>query len=297
MRRGPLYMIAAGLVFTVMLALVKSARAELSAFDVVFWRGLTAASLAYWLARGVSQRLPERRYALLALRTVLGFAAMSCSFTAAKGIGIADLSLIAKMQPLIIALLAPLVLGSGERSGLRVWLLMLVGMCGCVVLLAPDLAVGSVYGLLALAGASFAALAKLCVRALAPVTAARTLVFYFQAGAMALALVAIAVLEHRLPVLPAPGLWPVLAGIGVTATLGQLLMTRAYAHDRAPVVAAATYTVPLWGLIADLVVFSLVPDWSVIAGGIIIMTAGLLLVFAPGPTPALPDPDPALADP
>ena len=52
LRRGPLLMILAGLCFTLMLACVKVLRAELSALEVVFWRGAAAAPLAGLAAWG-----------------------------------------------------------------------------------------------------------------------------------------------------------------------------------------------------------------------------------------------------
>jgi drug/metabolite transporter (DMT)-like permease len=272
-------MTAAGLVFTVMFALVKATRDQLGAFDVVFWRGLTASVVAYALARHGAGSIAVQHRALLVVRTVLGFAAMSCSFAAAKGLGVGDLLLIAKMQPLLIAMLAPVLLGEGERAGPWIWLMLAAGLAGGVMLVAPDLAMGSIYGLLALLGAVFAAGAKLGVRAIVREDDARVVVFYFQAGAMVLAAAALLVTEGRLPALPPTELWPHIVGIGVTAAVGQVLMTQAYSHDNAAVVAAATYTAPIWGVLTDIVVFAAVPNWNVLAGGLLILGAGLVLVF------------------
>ncbi|HWN68316.1 MAG TPA: DMT family transporter, partial [Haliangium sp.] len=208
MRRGPLYMTVAGLVFTVMFALVKATRDQLGAFDVVFWRGLAAGVVTYALARHGAGSVRVQHRALLVVRTVLGFAAMSCSFAAAKGLGVGDLLLIAKMQPLLIAILAPVLLGEGERASAWVWLTLAAGLAGGVMLVAPDLALGSIYGVLALLGAVFAAGAKLGVRAIVREDDARVVVFYFQVGAMLLAAGAVLVTEGRLPALPPADLWP-----------------------------------------------------------------------------------------
>jgi drug/metabolite transporter (DMT)-like permease len=272
-------MTAAGLVFAVMLALVKATRDQLGAFDLVFWRGLTAGIVAYALARHGAGSIGVQHWALLVVRTALGFAAMSCTFAAARGLGVGDLLLIGKLQPLLIAILAPVLLGEGERAGPWVWLMLAAGLAGGVMLVAPDLALGSIYGILALLGAVFAAGSKLGVRAIVREDDARVVVFYFQAGAMVLAIGALLVTEGRLPALPPADLWPHIAGIGVTAAVGQVLMTQAYYHDNAAVVAAATYTAPIWGVLADIAVFATAPDWHVIAGGLLILGAGLLLVF------------------
>jgi drug/metabolite transporter (DMT)-like permease len=272
-------MTAAGLVFTAMLALVKATRDQLGAFDLVFWRSVTASVVAYALARHGAGSIRVQHWALLTMRTVLGFAAMSCTFAAAKGLGVGDLALIGKMQPLLIAILAPLLLGEGERASVWVWLMLAAGLAGGVMLIAPDLALGSTYALLALLGAVFAAAAKLGVRAIVREDDARVMVFYFQAGAMVLAVGALLVTEGRMPVLPPTDLWPHIAGIGVTAAVGQVLMTQAYFQDNATVVAAATYTEPIWGVLVDIAVFATVPDWNMLIGGLLILGAGLVLVF------------------
>lgn len=272
-------MTASGLVFTVMFALVKAMREELGAFDLVFWRGLFAGMLAYVLARHGTGGIRVQYRGLLVIRTVLGFAAMSCSFAAAKGLGVGDILLIGKMQPLLIAILAPLLLGDDERAGPWIWLMLVVGLAGGLLLVAPDLALGSMYGVLALAGAMLAAGAKIGVRAIMREDDARVVVFYFQIGAAVLAMAAVAVTEGRLPVWPEAHLWPYLLGIGVTAAVGQLLMTQAYVFDRAPVIAAATYTAPIWGIIADITIFGLVPDTLAIVGGLLILGSGMVLIF------------------
>ena len=55
-------------------------------------------------------------------------------------------------------------------------------------------------------------------------------------------------------------------------------MTRAYQVDRAARVAAATYAGPLFGVLADIVVFATVPGWDMAIGGALILVSGGLLV-------------------
>lgn len=281
-------MVAAGLVFTVMLALVKLARRELDALDVVFWRGLVAAAVGWVWVRGCGLSLRIDAWGLTALRAVLGFASMAFLFAAAKGLGVADLLLVRKLTPMLIGLLAPLLLGAGERSGARGWISLVGGLIGCALLLAPDLALGSRYALMAVAGASVAALAQVCLRALTRYEDPRVVVFYFQSGAMLLAGVGIVLSAGRLPELPSLQAWPALIGIGVSGTVAQVLMTMAYARDRASRVAVATYVTPLWGVLVDIAVFALLPGWNVLAGGALILAAGAISVFGGERTPSAP---------
>ena len=271
--RGPILMVFASLAFTLMVACVKVARVELSALEVAAWRGLSAVPLACWWARKTSWKVTAKR--LLATRIVVGFAAMTCFFTAAHGLAVADMSLIGRLQPLLIALLAPLFLGSAETSDRRLWALMALGFVGCAVLLGPGLAVGNLYGLWALAAIGFSTLAHITLRALGPHDDPKIVVFFFQLGVTILALTVTVFQNGNLPPIPGSHLWLPLFGVGVLATTGQLWMTQAYALASAARVSAASHTSPVWAILLDIVLFSLWPTPEMILGGVIVMVAVL----------------------
>lgn len=276
MRRAPWLMFAACALFTVMMVLVKQARAEMSTVDVMVWRSASSVPLAFLLALGPG--LAVRNVRAMAWRVVLGALAMGSYYTAVKGLSLADLTLLTKLQPLEVAVLAPLVLGAAEAASLATWVAIGLGLTGTAVLLGPQLAVGSTWGLWALASATFSAGAHVSLRALGNSEDPRTVVLWFQAGATLLAIPVALLLDGALPGLPPSHLWPHMIGIGVTATLGQVLMTRAYAVDRAPVVAAAAYVEPLFMFVADAVVFHVAPSLSAVVGGGLILGSGLLLI-------------------
>jgi drug/metabolite transporter (DMT)-like permease len=271
-------MVAAGFFFTVMVGLVKVVRVDMSAFDVILWRGAVAAVLAWFVARPAGYVIVRRR--LLLLRIVLGFSAMTCFFTAAKGLPLTDLTLISKLQPIVIALLAPILLREGSAPA--VWGLMLLGLAGGVLVVSPELAGDAErelrWGLWAVAASVFSALAHMCVRALGHTEDPRILVFWFQVAVVPLAVAALFVTQGG-PTLPAPSHWLPLAGIGAFATAGQLCMTLAYKAERAALVGAASYTSPVWGLLGDVLFFAALPGLAVLGGGVLIVAAGLGLVF------------------
>ena len=277
---GVLYMLAAGVVFTGMFALVKLVRVELSPLEILVWRGIVSVPLSLAFAYRVGLRL--RRRGLFVARVGFGFVSLVGFFYAAKGLLVADLSLLSKLHPLVIALLAPVFFGRAERAGPVVWLLLLMGLIGCVFILAPELAVGSLYGVVALGAAVSAALGHLCVRGLMRDNDARVVVFYFHVAIVVLAAVSIGLTSGRLP-MPEPALWPYLLAIGACASIGQVLLTQAFAEDRAPVVAAAQYVAPLWAVVIDLAIFAALPNWHVWTGGALIVGAGLMLLFLRDP--------------
>ena len=185
-RWGPVLMLLAALAFTTMVACVKVARAELSTFEVVWWRGVVSVPLcALWLGRG-PWRLQARR--LFAVRVLFGFTAMAGYYAAAGGLAVANLTLIGRLQPIVVAVIAPLLLGSAEQVDRRTWLLTALGVLGCSVLLAPELDSGNPAGLLALLAVVASAIAHTTLRRLGTTDHPRTIVFWFQLCVTALAL-------------------------------------------------------------------------------------------------------------
>jgi drug/metabolite transporter (DMT)-like permease len=280
-RRGPLLMGLAALCFTVMLALVKLCRGELGAYEIVLWRGLSAVPLAALGLRGRGLGVANRP--VLLLRCLFGFVGMGLYFSATAGLSVADLSLLSRLQPMVIALAAPLVLGRDEAPPRGIAGVMALGLVGCALIIGPDLRVGALAGLVALGGMLSSAAAHLTLRKLGPSDHPAVVVFWFQLSSSVLALPAAAVAAGGAwPALPSPGLWPAVLGVGAMATLGQALMTRAYRAERAAAVAAADYSAPVWALLLDLALFGLWPEPLALAGGALVVGAGLWLVTRRG---------------
>jgi drug/metabolite transporter (DMT)-like permease len=273
--RGVLLMIGATLAFTAMVGFVRVARQDLSTIEVMAWRGAVALPLAAGLAWRPGFQLINQR--VFALRAALGFFAMYSFYTAAKGLSLADMTLITRTQPILLALLAPVVLGRSERPPRRIWVLLVLGVVGTAVLIAPDLQVGSTWALWAILATVFSAGAHLAVRKLGQTDHPAAIVFWFQAVVVVIGFGAL--WAGGGVSVPAPALWPWLVGAGVAATAGQILMTSAYRAEKAAVVGAASYTGPVWGVAGDAVFFATLPGLTELIGGGIIVAAGLWLVL------------------
>jgi drug/metabolite transporter (DMT)-like permease len=102
-------------------------------------------------------------------------------------------------------------------------------------------------------------------------------VFWFHACMTVFAFCAVFAVHGELRV-PEVRLVPAVLGIGVAATAGQLLITKAYSVGKAPVVAAASYAGVLWSLVADLVVFRALPGVAAVIGGLLVLISSLALV-------------------
>jgi drug/metabolite transporter (DMT)-like permease len=280
MRRGPLYMTLAALIFTIMVVAVKIARESMGAVEVTAWRSLVAVPLVYVIGRRQLQTV--ERKGLLLVRCVLGFCAVYCFVTAARDLSVADLSLLHKLQPIWVAILAPWFLGSSERAGSGVWIALGVGLVGCALILSPNLdgvAPDLVEpGLWAVAGALFSALAHINLRALGRTEDSRAVVFWFQLSLLPLSVLVFFAEGGSYHGMPSLNLLPALVTVGVTAVVGQLLLTQAYKLDRAAPTAAASYTGPLWAYLLDYLLFDRMPTGSGLLGGALVVGAGIYLV-------------------
>lgn len=274
--RGPWLMIAASGSFTVMIALVKLARDwGHTTAELMGWRSLLGIPVLLLVSRSWRVQRPD----LLLLRCGFGFCAMFCYYSATAGLGIGELSILTKLQPLLVALLAPLVLGDGERPSGSTWLALTLGLLGTAAIAWPSTGDTEVrmFGVLAGLGAAvFSTLAHTTLRALRE-ESAEAIVFWFQ---LAIGSGACMVMfgQGEQVVVPTSTHLLALGGIGASAMLGQLLMTRAYAADGAARVAAAGFVAPLLGFGADVVLFAAWPTLTSLVGMGLILAAGWVLL-------------------
>lgn len=269
-------MILAGLCFALMIACVKVLRPELSTLEIIFYRGLIAAPISALFVLGRSANIHNR--SLFGLRVLFGLGGMYCYYSATR-MPLADLTLVTRLQPILIAVVAPFLFGASERSSGRVWGLLALGVIGCALLLAPRLTLsGDGYGWWAVGALLSSGAAHLCLRGLRNEDS-RAVVLWLQVGILVLAALLLAATQGA-PSLPAPDRWGWVLGVGGFAAVGQLALTRAYAIGRAGIVAGASNISPLWALILDIVLFSTFPSPIVLVGGALILTASVGFVVS-----------------
>ena len=270
-------MVLASLAFTTMVACARFARQEMAGVELVFWRAVISLPLLALAARGIRLTIGRGRGALV-LRSVLGFCAMSSFYVAALEVDLLTLSLIMRLQPILVTLAAPYLLDRSEYAGRGAILAALLGFAGSAMLAAPKLQAGSWMILFAVAAPIFSAGAHLALRRVAPDNPGTAIVTWFHLIMIPLALLTLGV-DGKVPSLPHEAIvWPVL-GVGLCATVGQLLMTRAYKVERAALVASASYAGVVFSLAYDVFLFGEIPTWWALPGGSLVVGSSLWLVL------------------
>lgn len=276
--RGALFMTLAAVAFSLMGACVKTATETLPSTVVVFFRNAIAlAILAPWLLRGGLAGLATKDVPGHLLRGIGGLLSMTCFFYALSRLKLADAMLLNQSMPLFLPLAAFAVIGEPIPKGL--WRVLFLGFLGIAFIVKPGasfLTPGVPHetwaAILGLASAVLAALAQTGVRRLARTEPVTRIVFYFSL---------IATVGSALPLVktwrtPQGREWAVLVLTGIFATIGQLLLTRAYAQAPAAQIGPFVYSGVVFAGLLDWAVWHLLPDAFFVLGAVLVLLAAVL---------------------
>lgn len=209
---------------------------------------------------------------LQAARVVFSTAEVFCFYAAVRELPLADVMTYWLAAPIYVAALSPFLLG--ERVGALRWAAIGIGFVGVLVALTPSGDVSPFATTVAIIGSMCFALMVLTGRSLrrTPDTA---LVFWQLVGA-GLAGLVLAPFEW---VSPSGIDWTLLAMLGVVAMGAHLCVNRALKLADAALVAPLQYTLLPWAIILGWLFFADVPNALMLAGGAIIIGAGLMLLI------------------
>lgn len=236
---GSLWMLVAAFGFAVMGALVKAGAAKFSSVELVFYRSVFGLATILGIAMLQGHTLKTPVMAKQMSRAIVGFLSLVCFFVALAHLPLATAITLNYTSPLFVAILLPFTLN--ERPAKPLYLVaILLGFIGVVLLLKPSLhSSDALYGILGLLSGFGAAWAYIYIKQLANMGEPdwRT-VFYFTL------LSTIGAAVWMLPYSFTPITWadlPIIIGLGFSATLAQLAMTRAYRTGNTLTVASLAY--------------------------------------------------------
>ncbi|RWN00093.1 MAG: DMT family transporter [Mesorhizobium sp.] len=272
-------------VFVAMSSCIKAA-GTVPAGQIVFFRSFFAifpivVYLAFQgkLGTGFSTKRPLNHIA----RGVVGVCAMGLGFFALIRLPLPEAIALNYAQPLLVVVFSSIFLGEAIR--VYRWSAVAVGLVGVLVISWPELTLlgsGAALGdqevlgvIAALVAAAMSAVAMLLVRNLVQSEPTATIVLWFSVTASVLALLSLPFGWQALT--------PVQAGLliaaGFCGGLAQILMTAAYRHAEASVVAPFEYTSMLLGIVVGYLAFGDVPTVHMLIGGLIVVAAGIFIIW------------------
>ncbi|AKG18973.1 hypothetical protein AAX09_05850 [Moraxella bovoculi] len=271
---GSFYMVLSSLAFALMLVFIKLSGQKfgMNTYELTFWRVSFALVLlggSSWLkGRSFRTNYPKEHF----WRSLAGSIALLMNFYVVLHLPLATASTLQNTSAIFLGLLSIIILR--QKPSLMAWLSLILGFIGVVILLKPTTGGDTFAMLIGLASGAISGYAYLQVRELSLLgEPAWRIVFYFSL----LSTLTSGVLAWYFGFTPVTlASLPYIAGIGVTALAGQLLMTYAYQVGQKFVVAALNYLGVVFAMIFGVMWFGERLDAWALLGIVIIMVSGII---------------------
>lgn len=270
--RGAFFIVASELSFALSAAIIKSVSASLPNESIVFFRNLFGLIiLTPLLIKNSPKILQTDRLYLHLVRSGFGMGAMYCFFYALAYLPLGDSMLIKSTIPLIIPFISAIWLQ--ENITYRVILAGALGFIGVFLILEPTVDTNWA-SLVALTSSLMAAMAFVTVRKLSATEPPLRTVSYF------------AIVGITISAIPLIWTWQTptisqclfLMGVGLTTTIGQLLLTLGYQNAPASSVGIFTYTSVPFGTFLGWLIWSELLDKNSYMGAVLIVLAGIIVL-------------------
>lgn len=274
MKNGVLLAILSSLVFSIMNAFVKAVSLSIPSTEIVFFRSIIGTIIIYFIMKKNKVGFSKEGIPLLVLRGVLGALYLIAYFYTISKIPLADASILAHLSPFFVIILSGVFLK--EKMSKKTKLLLPIVVLGAMLIIRPfNYSNFSVYSLIGILSAVFAAGASISIRLLSKKHHTYEIVFYFLATAT---LVSIPLMWNSFVIPTGRDLF-YLCCIGLVSLFGQIVLTKAFTHENAVVVAITRYIGIVFNAMWGLIFFKEVPETLTVLGGVLIVAACIALSY------------------
>ncbi|MBC2668672.1 DMT family transporter [Novosphingobium piscinae] len=244
--------------------------------EALFWRQLLPAIgiLAWLAARGQLSRLRTERFWIHARRAFIGTVGMFGTLGVVRILPLAEATILGFTTPMFAVVLAALFLR--ETVGPWRWSAVAVGLVGVMVIVGPDRAHLPLNGVVVGLFAAFSvALVSIQLRDLGRTEEPLRVVFYFSLlGALLLLPAALVTGRAHSQVQ-----WLLLAGLGATGIVTQLLLTAALRYGSVASVIVMDYSQLIWSTLWGYLIWRQLPPATSWLGAPLIIAAGLIIAW------------------
>ncbi|NCO00863.1 MAG: DMT family transporter [Epsilonproteobacteria bacterium] len=285
---GVKYMLLASLMFAFMGAFAKLASEHMSSLEVVFFRNIAGVILVSMTLYKKPMRSIGGKPWLLFFRGFMGFTALLAFFYNIANIPLGDAITFSKTSPIFTAIFAWIFLN--EKLSLKAWLAIGIGFVGILLITEPSGVGFTKYDLLGIFSGIGAALAYTSIRELKKIYDTRAIVLSFMGVGTAGPIVLFFISSYfHMPeldfilgefVMPQGVVWFYLLGMGIFATISQLLMTKAYGETKAGIVGAVSYSNIIFAIMVGSIMGDALPSFMMACGIALIILSGLMVARA-----------------
>jgi drug/metabolite transporter (DMT)-like permease len=287
--RGVLYMLLASLSFAFMGGFAKVVSSHLAGLEITFFRNIFGVLIIGFSIYRFPLKQKGEKPLLLLFRGLMGFLALLAYFYIIAYMPLGEVVTYNKTSPIFVAIFAYIFLGE-KLNKISIFAIIL-GFIGIILIAKPFGGEFNIYDILGIFSGIGAALAYTSIRELRKYYDTRAIVMSFMGVGTIAPLILMLItpyinapkeLEFMFSefILPTKKEFLYLTLMGLSATLSQYLMTKAYEHTKAGIVGTISYTNIIFAMIIGIFLGDSLPSISTILGIILVITSGLLVAFS-----------------
>ena len=280
-------MLGAAFFFALTSAISKWLGKEFHTAELVFFRNIVG---VLFIAASVKRRPFEQKrggkFGLLIFRGVVGTLSLYMLFYAIQVLGLGRASTYQYTYPIFLALFSWMFIG--EKLSSKEWMAIFIGFAGILFIFRPDLSMSLQDHALGLGNALLTAVSYLSIRQLGQVYDTRAIILSFMLSGILMPILSMVIGTY----FPMPAMsfligtfrwpqnieqWAGLTAFGLTALMGQKMLTQSFTYDKAGRVAAVGYSNILFSTLLGLMMGEAIPNTFMLIGMILIVAGGVLI--------------------
>jgi len=273
--KGVLFALAAAAMLSSMNMFGKLLGAYQDPIEVTFYRNLIALILlvgGLFFLKKLYLVKTKRPFAQFA-RAFIGTVGMLFSMWAVIIMPLTTATAFLFTAPLFVTLLSyPLL---KERVGILRFGAVLIGFSGVLLIARPETNISLFEISVGLAAGFFNGLVAICLRWLGNTESTATTNFYF----MLYGLIGTALFMPFVATAPTVIETPWIIGIGIVGLLSLLFKTQGFRLGPAALISPVSYTMMIWALIYDFLIWQTIPTWPILMGASIIILSNIFILW------------------
>jgi drug/metabolite transporter (DMT)-like permease len=288
-KKSIILMLLASLSFGVMGGFAKILSQTLPPLEIAFFRNIFGVAIIIAALIYTPSKSKGGKPILLFFRGFIGFLALLAYFYNMAHIPLGVAVTYNKTAPLFLAFFAWIFLK--ERLPKSAILALFLGFIGIVLIAKPSGFSFDKYDILGIFSGMGAALAYTSVRELSKYYNAKEISLSFMGVGVVGPIILMLISQYidikpnydfifAKYIMPHGIEWIYIIFVGLTATVSQLLMTKAYSLTKAGIVGTITYTEIIFGTLIGIMLGDKLPDFYTLVGVSLIVIAGLLVILA-----------------
>ncbi len=272
LKKGILLMLLASFTFSIMGALVKFSSTNLPSQEVVFFRSFVSLIFITIMMKIKGVTFKGNNVPLLVLRGLIGSIALLGYFYTVSEIKLGDAHILIQISPIFVVLFAYIFLR--EKVHKVFFILLIATLIGTTLIIKPDFTnFDNIPGVIGFFSAILAAGAYVLIRFLGKTNSSYLITLYFMGISTLLSF------PIMIPTFVIPSFIELIAmiGVGLTSSVAQLLMTKAYSIEKAGYISMIGYSGVFFNIMWGYLFWSEMLDELSIIGGMLIITACISL--------------------